>query len=302
VKRSIYLKLAAAAFFWGSAAVAGKVVLEEMAAAVVTVLRFGIATTVLWALARRRDDAKPPAREHAGLAVLGLVGVSLCYYFYFLGLEASTAFNAGLIEATIPLTTLVIAALTGGEQPPRQRIAGFTLAYVGIVVVVIDGDFGRLLNMDLNHGDLLLLASTVCFGAYNVLVRSIPSSQPDLTRTYYIFLYGTLGLTPWLAWEVYGQREAGPPHIDVSPRAVFSLLLLSLGASVLAYVYFNEGIRRLGASRASSFINLVPLITVGLSIVLLRERPSAGEVVGAGVVFAGVLLSQRSERTEAGDR
>ena len=66
----------------------------------------------------------------------------------------------------------------------------------------------------------------------------------------------------------------------------------ALGASVLAYVFFNQGIQAIGASRASSFINLVPVITAGLAFILLGERPDFSQLLGSAVILLGVSLSQ----------
>ena len=71
-----------------------------------------------------------------------------------------------------------------------------------------------------------------------------------------------------------------------------ALAVLALGASVLAYVFFNQGIEQIGASRASSFINLVPVITAGLAFALLGERPDFSQLLGSAVILLGVSLSQ----------
>src|SRR6266850_2600207 len=107
MNRLIYGKLGAAALFWGGAAIAGKFALAEAAPAAVTLGRFlGAAAILFGFVAAQGQSFRISPAEHRNLALLGFIGITLCYAFYFRGLHASTAFNAGLIEATIPLATL----------------------------------------------------------------------------------------------------------------------------------------------------------------------------------------------------
>jgi len=215
--------------------------------------------------------------------------VTLCYFFYCQGLYASTAFNAGLIEATVPLVTLAFAVVSRRERLHLVRAFGFAVACLGIVVIVARGNPQNLITMSFNRGDMLLLLSTVCFGAYNVLTRAFTSDTPDTVRTLYIFLYGTIGLVPWLLRDWATEGTLLHPTI----RGVAATIFLAAGSSVLAYVFFNEGVRLLGASRASGFINLVPVATAVLAMAVLRELPTVAEEGGAVMVLLGVALGLR---------
>ncbi len=116
--RYTYIKLFFSALFWGASAIAGKWLFTVLRPAQVTFLRFALAALALGGVVTlaRRQAGPVSLGEHARLAVLGAVGVSLCYYFYFEGLYYSSAFNAGLIEATIPLVTLALSVLMKEER------------------------------------------------------------------------------------------------------------------------------------------------------------------------------------------
>lgn len=68
---------------------------------------------------------------------------------------------------------------------------------------------------------------------------------------------------------------------------------MALCGSVMAYLFFNEGISKIGVSKASSFINLVPLITAFLSIYVLGEKTTIPQWIGAAVILSGILLSNK---------
>ncbi|MFY1635016.1 DMT family transporter [Solwaraspora sp. WMMB335] len=290
-----YTALCAAAFFWGGSAIAGKLLLGSTLPASVTFSRFaGAAILLLLVCLVMRLRLRVSLREHAQFAVLGIVGVTLCYYFYFEGLARSTAINAALAEATIPLVTLALSVAARRERSSSWQTAGFIVSYLGVVLIITRMDWRVVAESRYNVGDLLLIASTLCFGLYNFLLRWFAPRATSMVQTYYIFAYGSLALVPWLFLSNGALRDLGRmPGLpgDLLAAAVF----MCVGSSVLAYVFFNHGIETIGASKASSFINLVPVITIVLAIALLREIPSAAQIVGGVVVLAGVYLANRAK-------
>ncbi|PXX81797.1 DMT family transporter [Rivihabitans pingtungensis] len=289
--QTVYIKLFFSALFWGASAIAGKWLFAVLRPAQVTFLRFALAALALGAVVTlaRRQPGPASLGEHLRLAVLGVVGVSLCYYFYFEGLYYSSAFNAGLIEATIPLVTLALSVLLKEEHLDSAQTTGFALAYVGVLVIVTRLDWAVIQAFAYNRGDVLLLLGTLCFGLYNVLLRKFRFSfASQNTKLFYIFLYGSAPLAGWVWLDGLGQ----PLHWTLDIHGWLALVVLALGASVLAYVFFNQGIQAIGASRASSFINLVPVITAGLAFILLGERPDFSQLLGSAVILLGVSLSQ----------
>ena len=287
---TIYIKLILAAFFWASSAIAGKLMLETFLPSQVTFLRFGVATLILVLFVLYANKkTKISFKEHLKLALLGVVGVTLCYYFYFEGLNLSSALNAGLIEATIPLITLAISIGIKEEKFNIKNSVGFLLAYIGVIIVVTKLDFSVIADSNYNFGDLLLLVSTVCFGVYNILVKKLKFSfGSQKVKLLYIFMYGSIALLPWIYFDVSQQDMSW----NLSLYDVGLVLALSLGASVLAYMFFNEGIKELGASKASSFINLVPILTIIMAIGILKEEPTLSQVIGSIAILLGVYISQ----------
>jgi len=208
--RTTYIKLILSAFFWGGSAIAGKFAMAELSPPLTTCLRFSIAGVFLGIIVLAKGDRlKTDLKSHLRLMVLGGTGISLCYYFYFKGLHISSAFNAGLIDATIPLVFWVVVSAKGGA----------------------------------------------------------------------------------------GSLVTGP----VSWLGLASTAFMAFGGSALAYIFFNEGVQVLGSSSASSFINVVPFITMVMAITILGEKPTAFQWVGVIVLFVGVKLSNPKPTEEASE-
>lgn len=289
---TVYLKLLVSAFFWGISVTAGKLLLNEVSPAWATFLRFSVAAIMLLIITKLVEkDIRIGAKEHLKLFILGLIGVTLCYYFYFTGLYHSSAFNTALIEATIPLVTLLISVVIKKERFHLMQFVGFIIAYIGILVIISNLNISTLLAMNFSFGDILLLLGTLCFGIYNVLYRNFSFSISPSLQTSFIFLYGAVGLIPWLLYDI--NKGSGIVLLNLSLNAIGSVLVLSLGSSVVAYLFFNEGIKTVGASKASGFINLVPIISIVFTISILKEQPTLAQFIGATIVLIGVFLSQK---------
>lgn len=289
--RKVYIKLFFSAFFWGGSSIAAKILMKEVPPSIATSIRFfGAMLALLFIFRIPAKNVKLSLSEHFKLFLLGITGITLCYFFYFKGLFFSSTYNAALIEATIPLITLLISVILKREVFNRGQFIGFLISYLGIIVIVTQLNFKIITSLSFNIGDIMLLLSTVFFGIYNVLYKDFSFKIPSTLQTYYIFLYGSIGLIPWLFYDIFIN---GGLKINISLIGTLCALFLALGSSVAAYLFFNEGIKVLGASKASGFINYVPIVTIILTLIVLRDIPAFFQIIGAVIVLTGIYISQR---------
>lgn len=233
-------------------------------------------------------------QTHFRMFITAMFGVTLCYYFYFNGLNNSSAFNAGIIEATIPLITLLIAAMSGMERVRSWQLIGLIIAYLGVALTITGGDWHILSVAAYHRGDILLLISTLCFGIYNVLIKRWVIVLSGMVRMFYLFFYGSMAFVPWVLNDCYHLHGLVYSGMHISAISILSMAFMSIGGSVLAYLFFNQGIDAIGATKAASFINLVPFITVFLSVVVLKEPAGSLKWAGALIILSGVMLSNRT--------
>ncbi|EKZ8998573.1 EamA family transporter [Salmonella enterica] len=290
----VYIKLFLVAFFWGASAIAGKIALQYSPPSMVIFFRFLISSIIMaLILLCKRESFNIDLYSHIKSAIISLAGVSFCYYLYFNGLDLSSAFNAGIIEATTPLITILFAFLLKMEKINIYQVAGLILAYVGVLITMTKGDWTIIITSDYSPGDILLLLSTICFGAYNILTKRWQVNISPNVFMFYFFMYGCLTLSPWLIYE--GSAVFYNSLVKINNSSfLLSELFMALCGSVMAYLFFNEGISKIGVSKASSFINLVPLITAFLSIYVLGEKTTVPQWIGASVILSGILLSNKN--------
>jgi drug/metabolite transporter (DMT)-like permease len=286
-RRVAYLMLLAMAGMFGGTWVAGRWAVEELPVFVVAELRFGVAAVLLalWALLTRRP-LSPIARADLPLiAGLGLTGVAGYNWLFLTGLTMAPASDGSiLVPGTSPILTMILAVLLLSEHLGRRAILGMGVAIAGLLIVIGPGrDTGgtRL------AGDLLFVTSAGIWATYNILVRVASRRFEPISATLYAMVAGSLFLLPLalLQGSVAGLEA-------VSGRAWASIAYLVVLGSILAFVFLQVGVARIGAARASAFTLLVPLFGVGLSVIFLGERPTLLAIAGGVVVLGGLWLIQ----------
>jgi drug/metabolite transporter (DMT)-like permease len=296
------LKLVATTFFWGGTFVAGKWAVGEAPPLFVALLRFAVATAVLFAMVawkRTREGASrsacpPNGRDQwAGLFSLGLTGVFLYNYLFLKGLSLTTAANGSLIVALNPLLTAVLSALWLKERTRPIQWGGLLLAFTGVGAVITDGSFEAFRRLSFNRGDLLLLGAPLMWALYTILGKKVLAFLPPLTATAYASLFGTLLLLPAAALEGRLSEEVS----RLTAWGWLSVLQLALLGTVVGFVWWYDGVAELGAARAAAFVNLVPLFGVLLAAVILSETVGPAKIAGGILIVAGVYAGSFGKRS-----
>jgi drug/metabolite transporter (DMT)-like permease len=290
--RVAYLLLVIMAAMFGGTWVAGRWAVEELPVFVVAELRFGMAAVLLgaWAVAARRRLSPIRRADLPLIAGLGLTGVAGYNWLFLTGLTLAPATDGSiLVPGTIPILTMILAVVLLAERIGRRAVLGMAVAIGGLLVVI---GFGRHTGSTRLSGDLLFLGSAGFWASYNILVRVAGRRFDAISATLYAMVAGALFLLPLaLLQGSLAELEA------ISPRAWASIGYLMVFGSILAFVFLQIGVARIGAARASAFTLLVPLFGVALSIAFLGERPTLLAMAGGVVVLAGLWLIQTDRAT-----
>lgn len=267
---------------WGSTFISSKILLERYTPCQIMLCRFLLATGILWIL--RPQRVRLTRRQEAGCVLLGLTGCSLYFYTENTALTYTLASNVSIIVTTAPILTALLAHLAGEERLRRSTFLGFFAAFSGVVLVVCNGAFVLRLNP---RGDLLALGAALCWAAYSVLLRRLDRGLDPIHLTRRTMFWGAVTAVPLALWE------GASFHLPDSPALIGNLLYLGLIGSGLCYVLWNRVIRLLGVVAANNFIYLNPFVTIVTARLILGEPVSPLALAGAGLITAGVALSQR---------
>jgi len=275
---------------WGGTFVAGRIISQETGPLSASFWRFVLATLVLAPLTIKREGSlRPKGLDPAGwllLALLGATGIFGYNYFFIRGLGLTEAGVASVIVGFNPSLTYLGLGLFFREKITGCGLAGFSLALAGAVLVITRGRPAGLLTGDLGLGELLIVGCAVCWSAYSLFGKLILKRLSPLMSTTWACLFGLLFLGPAAFLE-------GGPGFQYSPAGWASLAFLGLLGTALGFTFFYQGILRLGAGRATVFINLVPVFALLGGWLFLDE--SLGWFLAAGLVLvlSGIYLIQR---------
>jgi drug/metabolite transporter (DMT)-like permease len=270
---------------FGLSFVATKYALRGFEPLLLALLRFVLAGGILWVVWRFRRGPQRVSRGELGrLAVLGFVSLTVYFSFENLGIARTSASEAAILIATIPLFVVILNTFTLREHNTARQWAGIALSFAGIAALVLLG--GSAAAAGSLAGNLLVLAASLSAGVYSILARRLLVSRPALFVTTFQNLFGALFMLPLALAEATLVGVRYP-----TPRATGGLLFLTVVCSITAYLLLNYAFRFIPASKVAVFINLTPIVAVASAYVLLGERFTPGQAAAAVVVVAGVWLT-----------
>jgi drug/metabolite transporter (DMT)-like permease len=226
-------------------------------------------------------------REWPKLAILGLLGMGLWQGLAYVAAETTSATNMGILAAMVPLLTVLLSALILREPPSLGGILGGTLALVGVAVLLGRGRPLSLLELEVALGDALMVAAATCYALYGVMLKRWPMTLPP-----WVMLYAQVGFAVLILLPPYLMG----PRTSVDAGNLGLILYAGIPASIVTTYLWMLAIRRIGASQASIFINLMPLFSALIAVATLGERLAPFHVLGGALVLAGVIMAQTLTR------
>jgi drug/metabolite transporter (DMT)-like permease len=220
------------------------------------------------------------------LALCGFLMPFLGAGIAYVALIDTIAVNAGIIQTSLPVLTVLIAWLVLGERISRLQAVGATIAIVGVVTIVARGDPGALLALRFKWGDLVLVVANLALASYAVAIKRAPRDLHPMTVLTVVCAVGGLVHLPFAAAEWASGETIRPTH-----GAALALLFVATLPSVVAIMCWNNGIARLGPSRAGMYMYLVPVVTAALGAAFLSEAIAAYHLVGGALIIIGVTAS-----------
>ncbi|MFG6177622.1 DMT family transporter [Halomonas sp. THAF12] len=239
-------------------------------------------------------------RHWPKLAVLGLLGMGLWQGLAYVAAETTSATNMGILAAMVPLLTVLLSALILREPPSLGGVIGGLLALAGVSILLGHGNPLSLLDLEVAVGDALMVVAATCYALYGVMLKRWPLALPP-----WVLLYGQVICAVLILLPPYLLG----PMTPVNAGNLGLILYAGIPASIVTTFLWMLAIRRIGASQASIFINLMPLFSAVIAMFALGERLAAYHVVGGVLVLAGVIMAQtltrpltRTPRRGAADR
>jgi drug/metabolite transporter (DMT)-like permease len=283
-------------FCWAANIIAGKVILRNMGPLALAQLRATAGAVVFGTLFlgwRGRSALRLGSREWIFLAKAALFGITLNQLFFIGGIGRTSAAHAGLIVALGPVMVLTLACAMRLEDLTPMKLVGTIVAFCGVAVLAAAKSAAS--SGASIRGDAILLASTVVFAYYTILMKEVAGRYDVLTLNATIFGLGALFMIPFSARALLSVQWAG-----VAARAWWCVAFMVVLGTTLSYLFYVFALTNLSAARVAAFAYLQPVIAIALGTWLLAEKLTVAVVIGGVLVLAGVYLTERESAESKG--
>ncbi len=273
---------------WGLNAIFGRLAVDQIAPMQLVMFRWlGV---VLLMLLFTRDNLLrdwPVLRRHLPfLFLMGALGFTTFNALFYVASHYTTAINIGILQGSIPVFVLLGSLLLLRHRIGPIQAIGVGLTLGGVVIIASGGKPGELLDLEVNRGDALMLLACFFYAAYSVGL----SRRPNVSA---LGLFTVMAIAAWLvslpliAVETWQQGWQAPTQ-----TGWIIALLVTLLPSLLAQVFFINGVALIGPGRAGVFVNLVPVFASLMAVLFLRERFEVYHALALVLVLGGIGLSE----------
>ena len=273
----------AVALTWGASFLFIAIAIDHVATGVVPIARlaFGALALACFPASRKmiaREDMKR-------VALLGLVAMTFPFYLYPMAEQSVSSSITGMINGSIPVTTVVAAAILTRKMPSRRRSLAVLIGFAGITLISF-GSVGDDKGASV-HGVLFLLAATCCYAFTSILSREMQMK------------YGTLTVLLWQ--EMFALLFSLPLGIPAffdssfSWSALFALMVLGAFGTGFAYVMYGMLMVRAGAVRGVIGVFFTPIVATILGVLFRDEKVSLLAVCGMFIVIIGAYFTSRPD-------
>lgn len=286
-----YLALLSATSLWASSFIALKVAFRAYDPMFVIFGRMIVATIFILLFLKPLRSLKYRKGDWKYLGFMGLCEPGLYFIFEAIALENTSASQAGMITGTLPLIVGIVAWLVLKEKLDIRIISGFILAIGGIVLLTLSSELTENAPNPL-FGNFMELMAMVTATGYIITLKKLSDRYSSLFLTTFQAFAGTIFYFPILFLP-----STELPTV-VNPISAFSIVYLGIFVTFGAYGSYNYALSKISASKATSFINLIPVFTLIMGVLILDERLTSIQYVAVAIVFVGIFLSQSGKKSE----
>lgn len=287
----IYLLMVLSCLFWSGAFIAGKLSVPYIPPFTLTFYRFLVATIVLYIFMKYKEKTvyKLTKKDIPVFLITGIIGMFGYHALFFSALKYTTAINSSILGASNPIITTILCIVFLKDKISPKRIFGILLSFTGVVLTITNANLNTILNFSFNKGDLLMLIAVVMWATYAVYSKSVMKNYSPIILTFYSFLFCTIFIIPFV---IYENPLSFISNIPIT--AHIAVIYMGIFPSVVGYLVQQHAIQKIGPSKASIFINLVPIFSITLSVLILGEAFTVVKFFTALLIIAGVYICQKS--------
>lgn len=267
--------------------IAAKAVVSELPPWTLCFFRVSIAFLVLLPIVRHQwpEIREFLRRRWPAALIVGGLGLGITQGIMYQALAYTTAVNVGIIFATAPIITMILARFVLGEKMSGGQAAGSVIALAGVATIAVQGSLTVLLGLNFGAGDIIVVVAATCFATYTVLLKWEKFDLPRLP-----LLVTLLGGAVVVTFPLFLFELVSGAHDNLHVRGLLALAYAAIPGGALMYLLYNWSVDLLGASKGGALMYLQMIFTTALAWLILGEKIERYHIAGAGLIAVGVIL------------
>ena len=288
---SAYLFLVLATFCWSGNFIVGKfATLYEIPPLTLNVFRWISVWFILIPFTYKEIFENLPYIKKNWLVIsfMGVITISTFNSVVYFALNYTQVINAVLMLSAIPAATIVLSSLMKIEETNIFQLLGLVLSIIGIGSIISNGDIQKIISLDFNKGDMWMLVCVITWSLYSTLLKKNNFKISQFTLIQLMVSVGILFLIP----QFFYEKSIGL-ELSLDKNFILILIYVAIFPAIAAYYFWQKGIEIIGPNRASMFIQLMPLFSAVMAIIIFKEKFELYHFVGAIFILSGIYLSNR---------
>lgn len=274
--------------FWSGNYILGRITVSSgVDPFTISFLRWSLACLIILPFAYKKLwlERHIIAKHWPLLVMFGWLGICNYNLFLYIGLSSTTVTNAVLLNSIMPVMILITARVLLGNKTSWLQNAGILVSTLGAVTIVSRGSIDTFLHLSFSRGDLWIITAAISWAIYSVMIIKRPKGMSLLGFFASTALIGTLFQAP--LFYFFGDSKL----ITLTGQNWAAIAYMGVFASIGAFLCWNIGIQKLGAATAGHFIHLLPVFSIGLSVLFLDEHLRGFHYSGIALIFSGIFIA-----------
>jgi len=286
-----YTFLTFAALFWSGNFIIGKfATLFEVPPLSLNFLRWIVVWFILIPFTIREIIANKNyiKKNFFVIGLMGILSISTFNSVVYFALNFTQVINAVLMLAAIPPMIIIFSSIMKIEKTNIFQISGLFFSIIGVVTIISNADIQKIISLSFNKGDLWMIVCVLSWSLYSTLLKKNKFKLSQFSLIQIMVSVGLIFLVPQFLYE-----QSIGLDIKINKAFIFILLYVVIFPAIAAYYCWQKAIELIGPNRSSMFIQLMPLFSALMAIIIFEEKFQLFHFIGATFIISGIYLSNR---------
>ena len=222
------------------------------------------------------------------LSIMGFTSITIFNSVVYYSLNYTQVLNGVLMISTIPVLIIFFSSISTSEKVKLPQILGLVISFIGVLIIITKFEFNKLLNLNLNKGDMWILVAMISWAIYSVMIKEKKINLEPFILLQTLILIGLVFLVPFYIYEILTFQ-----YLTINIPVMLTVGYVVLFAGIGAYIFWIGAIKIIGPSRSGIFLHLMPVFSSLMAIFILGEKLANFHIYGASLILIGIIISSK---------